>query len=294
MAARIYVGTCSWSEKSLIGSFYPEGIRPEEMISFYATRFPAVEVDSTFYHMPTSYSTKAWAKRTPPSFKFNYKAFGPMTTHTGEYNGERVRRATEDMLHEFEDALSPLAAEDRIGYVLFQFPKWFFPSEENLDYIAWCAENMPNSLIAIEFRNGYWFKNEERTRQTVEFLSGIGAVYVNVDEPQVDIKSSVPPIDLITASDMSVFRLHGRKAEMWDVRGAKVEERFDYDYSDEELSREIAPRVSDVASQPVKEVHVMFNNIHHGYGPSNALRLMSLLRQLELPLVTPEESLAAG
>jgi uncharacterized protein YecE (DUF72 family) len=213
-----------------------------------------------------------------------------MTTHSGEYNGQKIRRATEDMLHEFEDALSPLAAEDRVGYILFQFPKWFFPSEENKDYIAWCVENMQNSLIAVEFRNGYWFRDDERTRETIEFLSGIGAIYVNVDEPQIDIKSSVPPLDLITSSDMSVFRLHGRKKAMWDVRGATVEERFDYNYSTEELEEEIAPRVQNVAEQPIKEVYVMFNNIHHGYGPSNAASLMEILRQLNLPVATPERT----
>lgn len=290
MTPGIYVGTCSWSEKSLVGTFYPEDIAPTDMISFYATRFPAVEVDSTFYHMPSYYNARAWANRTPPGFKFNYKAFGPMTTHSGEYDGQKVRRATEDMLHEFEDALAPLASEGRIGYVLFQFPKWFFPSSENKDYIAWCVENMPNSIVAVEFRNGYWFKDEERTRETVEFLSGIGAVYVNVDEPQVDIKSSVPPIDLVTASDMSVFRLHGRKTEMWDVRGATVEERFDYDYSDEELEEEIAPRVKQVAQQPVQEVYVMFNNVHHGYGPKDASKLLDILKRLQLPVVTAEEA----
>ncbi|MBI2843784.1 MAG: DUF72 domain-containing protein [Armatimonadetes bacterium] len=288
--ARIYVGTCSWAEKSLIGTFYPENIRPSDMISYYSAHFPVVEVDSTFYHMPSYRNAMLWAERTPPEFKFDYKAFGPMTTHSGEYNGEKLRRATEDMLHEFEDAVSPLAAEGRLGYILFQLPKWFFPSDKNKDYIAWCAEHMPNSLIAVEFRNGYWFKDDERTRETSDFLSGIGAVYVNVDEPQVDIKSSVPPIDLVTARDMSVFRLHGRKKETWDLRGATVEERFDYDYSSEELSDEIAPRVQHVASQPVQEIHVMFNNVHHGYGPSDASKLIEILKQLEMPLVEPQSA----
>ena len=289
MAARIYVGTCSWSEKSLIGTFYPPGIRSSDMISHYAARFPVVEVDSTFYHMPTESSARAWASRTPPGFKFDYKAFGPMTTHAAEYQGQKLKRATEDMLREFEDALAPLAEEGRLGYILFQFPRWFFPSQQNKDYIAWCVEHMPNSLVAVEFRNGYWFRDEERKRETAEFLSRIGAVYVNVDEPQVDIKYSVPPINLVTSSDMSVFRLHGRKKDMWDVRGAAVEERFDYDYSIEELSQEIAPRVQQVASEPVKEMHVMFNNVHHGYGPADAADLIEILKHLGLPVVTAED-----
>lgn len=283
--SKIYVGTCSWAEKSLIGTFYPKDIRPADMISYYAQHFPVVEVDSTFYHMPSLKNAQAWARRTPPEFKFHYKAFGPMTTHSGKYNGRKVRRATEDMLHEFEDAISPAAAEGRLGYVLFQFPKWFHPSEENRSYIAWCAENMPNCLIAVEFRNGFWFKDEKRTAETVDLLSGIGAVYVNVDEPQIDIKSSAPPINLVTAPDMSVFRLHGRKLETWDLRGATVEERFDYDYSSEELSKEIAPRVAEIAARPVREVHVMFNNIHHGYGVSDARNLIDILKQLDLPVV---------
>lgn len=106
----------------------------------------------------------------------------------------------------------------------------------------------------------------------------------------MDIRYSVPPIDLVTTPDTSVFRLHGRKKEMWDVRGATVQERFDYDYSGEELSGEIAPRVQHVASEPVKEVHVMFNTVHHGYGPADAANLIEILKQMELPVVTAEEA----
>jgi uncharacterized protein YecE (DUF72 family) len=229
MAANIYVGTCSWAEKSLVGEFYPESIRPADMISFYSRHFPVVEVDSSFYHMPSARNASLWAQRTPPEFKFDYKAFGPMTTHNGEYKGEQVKRASERMLKEFEDAMAPLAEQGRTGYVLFQFPKWFLPSDKNKDYITWCVENMPNSLLAIEFRNGYWLKDDKRTKETYDFLSGLGVVYVNVDEPQVDIKTSTPPIDLVTAKDMSVLRLHGRKLSAWDQHGATVEERFDYD-----------------------------------------------------------------
>lgn len=292
--AEIFVGTCSWAEKSLVGTFYPDNIRPADMISFYATQFPIVEVDSSFYHMPSARNASLWAKRTPPAFRFDYKAYGPMTTHNAEYRGENVKRATEDMLKEFEDAMAPLAELGRVGYVLFQFPKWFFPSQQNRDYIAWCVEHMPNSLIAVEFRNGYWFKDEEHTRLTKEFLAGIGTAYVNVDEPQVDIKSSAPPIDMVTNNDITVLRLHGRKKSAWDLRGATVEQRFDYDYAPDELASDIVPRIERLARENVREIHVMFNNIHHGYGPSNAKNLLDLLRQLDLPVVPAPEGVSAG
>jgi uncharacterized protein YecE (DUF72 family) len=285
---KVYVGTCSWTDKSLVGSFYPEDTEPSEMLDYYSRFFPAVEVDSTFYRMPNEYMASAWAKRTPPGFKFHIKAFGPMTTHAGEYEGEKVKRATEEMIQEFEDSLTPLGEAGKLGYILFQFPKWFFPSPENKDYIAWCAEHLQNSLIAVEFRNGYWFKNEERTSEILDFLAGHGIVYTCVDEPQIDIKSNAPLLDAVTDPEMAVMRLHGRKAETWNMRGVSVEERFDYDYTKDELSQEIAPRVLDL-SKKANETHVMFNNVHHAYGPSDARDLIDILQGLGVPVVTPQE-----
>jgi uncharacterized protein YecE (DUF72 family) len=108
-----------------------------------------------------------------------------------------------------------------------------------------------------------------------------------VDEPQVDIKSSAPMIDAVTAPEMAVLRLHGRKAETWDLRGVSVEERFDYDYSNEELKNDVAPRVRNLASK-VEEVHVMFNNVHHAYGPSDAKDLVTMLQDMNVPVALPE------
>lgn len=95
---------------------------------------------------------------------------------------------------------------------------------------------------------------------------------------------------MVTTREMSIFRLHGRKTETWDLRGATVEQRFEYNYTNEELTRDIVPRIQGLAEQPVAEVHVMFNNIHHGYGPSNAQNLVALLRQLDLGVVMPSET----
>jgi uncharacterized protein YecE (DUF72 family) len=284
---KVYVGTCSWTDKSLIGTFYPEDVKQQEMLEIYTHFFPTVEVDSTFYRMPSPFLAKSWVKRTAPGFKFHIKAFGPMTGHTNEYEGVKVRKANESMLEEFTEAIEPLAEAGKLGYVLLQFPRWFFPSPENKDYITWLAENMRDFVLAIEFRNGYWFKDEERTKETFDFLAGQGLVYTCVDEPQVDIKSSVPPIVAATTKDMAVLRLHGRKSETWDVPGISVDERFDYDYSKDELKDEIAPRVK-MLSDLADEVFVMFNNVHHAYGVTDARNLISILNELETPLEAPK------
>ncbi len=73
MTTKIYVGTCSWVEKSLVGSFHSKDIRPADMISFYSTQFPVVEVDSSFYHMPSARNASLWATRTPPEFRFDLR-----------------------------------------------------------------------------------------------------------------------------------------------------------------------------------------------------------------------------
>src|ERR1700676_989981 len=82
--SKILVGTPSWTDKSLIasGRFYPPKCNtPEERLRFYASQFPLVEVDSSYYAMPTAQVAQLWAERTPPGFTFNIKAFRLFTGH---------------------------------------------------------------------------------------------------------------------------------------------------------------------------------------------------------------------
>src|SRR5512140_3861953 len=80
----IRVGTASWTDKSLIdcGRFYPPGTTtPEDRLRFYASQFPFVEVDSSYYALPSARNAARWAERTPASFRFNVKAFRIFTGH---------------------------------------------------------------------------------------------------------------------------------------------------------------------------------------------------------------------
>jgi len=84
MAGRILIGTCSWTDKSLIdcGRFYPpETKTAEQRLRFYASRFPIVEVDSTFYGLPSEKNAGLWTERTPSDFTFDVKAFRLLTHH---------------------------------------------------------------------------------------------------------------------------------------------------------------------------------------------------------------------
>src|SRR6476469_2766040 len=82
--ANVRVGTCGWTEKGLIeaDSFYPQKkMTAQERLRYYAAHFPLVEVDSTFYSVPSEQNSHLWLERTPPQFKFNIKALGLFTQH---------------------------------------------------------------------------------------------------------------------------------------------------------------------------------------------------------------------
>ncbi len=85
--AEIRVGTCSWTDKTLLESktFYPPGLKTaEDRLKFYAQHFNTVEVDSTFYALPARRNAELWAERTPSDFIFHIKAFGLLTQHAVE------------------------------------------------------------------------------------------------------------------------------------------------------------------------------------------------------------------
>ena len=80
--SRIRVGTCSWTDKTMVEAWYPANVKSaEDRLRYYAERFDTVEVDSTYYGLPSERNAELWAERTPPGFVFHIKAFGMLTRH---------------------------------------------------------------------------------------------------------------------------------------------------------------------------------------------------------------------
>ena len=262
----ILVGTCSWSSSELVGPFYPEGIQSREMITFYARHFRLVEVDSTYYHMPSQANFKAWANRTPDEFIFDVKAYKELTKH------ERDKEPSAETFARFGGALEPMREAGKLGVILFQFPPWFRFSEENFEYIRECKEQLSGFRLAIEFRHGSWMSPRTQD-QTLRFLRQNDLAYVSVDEPQFP-GSFVPPIAAAT-SGIALVRFHGRNKDTWFKRGITVEERFNYLYKLEELA-EWVPRIKDLAAQ-TEQVHVLMNNCYHDYSVRSARDMAKLL-----------------
>ncbi len=297
MAGRILVGTCSWTDKSLIdsGRFYPpEAKTAEDRLRFYASRFPIVEVDSTFYGLPSERNAALWTERTASDFTFDIKAFRLLTQHptppqtlpkdvrqelpppTGDkmnlYYRDFPEALKNEVWHRFADALLPLDSAGKLGVVLFQFPPWFLPGRQSSEYIIEARERLPQYRIAVEFRNARWFTESNRER-TLDLLRGQHIPLVCVDEPQ-GLTSSVPPVTEATA-EIGLVRFHGRNTAMWEHKGATVAERFDYLYSEDELREWVAP-IQHLATQ-TQEVHVLMNNCVQDKAVVNADQLRTML-----------------
>src|SRR6185369_17757927 len=177
----------------------------------------------------------------------------------------------------FTSALAPLADAGLLGYVLFQFPKWFPRSRVSLAYLEHCAGRMPYQ-IAVEFRDPSWLAGE-RAGRTFEFLRARHLAYVTVDEPQ-GTAASVPPIAEATTDELAVVRFHGRNVDLWTKPNVSTVEKFGYLYSKDEL-REWRPPIAQLARK-ARSVHVLMNNCRGAYAVQNAKELATILADTPL------------
>ena len=290
----VKIGTCSWTDPTLLkAGWYPaEADSAEARLAHYASRFPVVEVDSTYYSLPSERNATLWAERTPPGFTFDVKAFSMMTGHgtalaklppilrdslpspaAGKagnlYLKDLPPEAQRWIWQAFDDALAPLAQAGKLGAILLQFPPWFAISRENKRYLEQCREMLPQRRLAVEFRQRSWLE-ERNAQETLTFLAQNDLSYVCVDEPQ-GFRSSIPPLTAVTNPALTVVRFHGRNRENWEARGISAAERFRYLYEEQELA-EWVPRIGEVSAQ-ASEAHVLFNNCYSDFGVRNAADL---------------------
>jgi uncharacterized protein YecE (DUF72 family) len=278
------------------GVFYPKGADgAEERLAFYAATFPIVEIDATYYALPSAKTAAAWVERTPPDFTFDAKAHALMTGQPTEtkrvpkdlreslpaelaskpriYAKELPPELRDEVWRRFRGGLEPLIASGQLGSVLLQFPKWFFPVGESRDVILDARDRLGDIRSAVEFRSETWFNDKNRDR-TLKFLTDNSIPLVLVDGPQ-GLKSSIPPLDVVTSPDLVVVRFHGRRTETWEATGIPVVERFRYLYSEAELA-EWVPRIRE-AAQEAREMHILMNNCYANYGSTNARELAAML-----------------
>jgi uncharacterized protein YecE (DUF72 family) len=288
----ILIGSASWTDKTLVacGRFYPKEARSAEArLRYYATQFPIVEVDSSYYGMPTPANAQLWAQRTPDDFVFNVKAFRLFTGHQtspavlhqdiqqalGRGHAETIyyKDVPEEILAElwrrFSEALEPLRQAGKLGAVHFQFAPWLLRNRDGHAHVQECVRRMEGFLLSLEFRNKTWFDGANGAK-TIAFERELGVVHTIVDGPQ-GFANSVPAVWEVTQPELALVRLHGRNRETWNTRSSASSGRFNYWYSKEELAA-LKPEILKIAGR-ARKVHVLFNTNYEDQGQVGA-RLM--------------------
>jgi uncharacterized protein YecE (DUF72 family) len=292
VAGRIYVGTSSWADPGFVADWYPKKMAARDRLEWYAERFEAVELNSSFYAVPEARTVERWAQITPDGFLFTVKLHRLLSRHTAEVaslppdlRGEaevdgrgRVRLdpgLEQALAGEVVDAVAPLAAAGKLAGFLLQLSPSFSPKAHELQELRPLVERLAPHVTAIELRNRNWVEGE-RAPETLEGISDLGAAWVGVDAPRAEHFTIMPPVDAVTDERLAYLRAHGRNADGY-LKGKTVAERFGWEYSDAELE-EIAGRATELA-ETAGIVNVAFNNNRGADAPTSARRMRELLGQ---------------
>ena len=236
--------------------FYPENIKPADMLSYYKEHFNTVEINTTYYGIPSPKTFDRMVESTPDNFEFIVKA-NRATTH-------ELRDS--EVYDSFSESLKPLIDAGKLSGILAQFPWRFRNTEQNRRYLSECADRYKDIPLFVEFRHNSWNRKE-----VFDFLRMKRLLFVSVDEPQIG--NMLSPI-AVSTGDRAYVRFHGRNEENW---WGESGDRYDYDYSEDELAEWIE-RVEEL-EKSVWKLYAFFNNCHQGHAVRNALMFRALLEK---------------
>lgn len=263
----IEIGLTGWFDHPLIAS------DRKRKLEDYASHFPFVEMDTSYYAIPSEKNIQNWMEKTPASFQFIPKAYRSMTLHQSV---KESNQSLEELFNLFKERFTPMLAAGKIKAFLFQFPPFFRYSEENLAYLKKVREWMGRWPIAIEFRHQSWY-SEEHKKTTLQFLANHSFIQVTIDQPQTP-SNSVPTILTATNKKLSLYRLHGRNYSGWlnaDNEKNWREHRTLHDYQEKELLE--IKKNSLILKEQTKELAVIFNNNSGAHAAKNAKELQEMM-----------------
>jgi uncharacterized protein YecE (DUF72 family) len=183
----IIVGTSSWADPGFVEHWYPKGLPSKERLPFYAERFEAVELNSSFYAIPAESTVEGWAKATPDGFRFDVKLHRLLSRHSSQLKelpadlrdevetNERGRvllhpALIEEMVRRTAEAFQPLAEAGKLGAYLLQLTPAFDPRRNELDELAPVLDGLAPTLVAVEFRRRSW-ASSKRFENVLDWLS---------------------------------------------------------------------------------------------------------------------------
>ncbi len=255
--AELLIGTSGYDYPEWRGILYPHDLPREEFLSFYAEHFNALEVNYTYYGMPTEYQLSAMHKRSRGRLQFSVKAHQSLT-HSITVSQWR------DAAKQFRAALNPLLNASVLSAVLLQFPQSFHYGLDERRYLDNLTGELCGLPLTVEFRHSSWQKD-----RVYEGLRERGITLCLSDLPALrNLPSFVP----VLTSGKTYLRFHGRNTETW--HGTNARDRYDYLYSEAELSR-YKPLLDSICRK-AELVQIFFNNHAKGHAVVNA-RMTKLL-----------------
>ena len=293
VASRIRVGTASWTDPEFIkAGWYPDEVKNDSAarLRYYADQFSMVEVNASFYALPTLGTVENWNERTPHGFRFHVKAHQIVSGHpcdpgrlppplrelpaTLDSRG-RIRRPSRELRDAVIDALleASSALGEKLGAILLQLPPFVIAGDAQRAEVARIIDRFAPARVAFEPRHRSWVERNQ-LRPTLDLLGERGAAWVAVDAPDIEAANALPTVLECTSPDLAYIRLHGRNKHTWKS-GRSVAEKYDYAYSDEELASWLDPAL-DLARQ-AQEVAVVFNNNAKDYVLRNAEQFRAIL-----------------
>jgi uncharacterized protein YecE (DUF72 family) len=234
------------------------------MLDHYSGFFDTVEINATYYRILHPRVMEHMVRKTPEDFRFFVKLHGSMT---------HSRDATDEQWNEYSRMLEPLHESGKLEGLLAQFPYSFRLERAGLDYLRSLSDRVagqcPETALAVEFRNSQWYSPPAE-----EALVSMEIAPVAVDLPDL---RNLPPGRLLPVgreSGPGYVRFHGRNARTWWKGGG---ERYDWDYSREELSGWL-PAIEELAGR-FPMVFLFFNNCHAGQAVRSSRLMMDLLQE---------------
>jgi uncharacterized protein YecE (DUF72 family) len=268
----IWIGTSGYSYTDWIGGLYPVGTRPGAMLGHYCRHFPLVELNFTFYRMPTAAMLQRLAMQTPQGFQFCVKL--PRTLS---------HEQQEKDIAPFREAVSILRDQKRVLSLLCQFPQVFHHGRSQSAWVETLSSAFRDASLAVEFRHRSW------KRPGIEkWCEEQNLDLVAVDVPDLP---GLYPRGWSRSSRNVYIRFHSRNAENWYQSD---KDRYDYFYSDAELQEWIA--AIQASERQTDRVLLLFNNCQRSQAAANAKRMRTLLAgQLsQMNVVEPFQEPASG
>ena len=247
----ISIGCAGWDYKDWIGPFYPKNLQKSDKLTYYSKFFQLVEINSTFYNLPSEKTVIRWGSCVGEKFRFSVKVWKKITHDLS--NPEIDASITT-----FFYRLAPL--ENKITTFLLQFPPWFKFSAKNFKYLRYLLNSIPEEhRYVIELRNSSWFKPDILSKISDGNRIVLGTTYIPDVSPHYAKNQDWYYIRMIGDRELTIFNRIQRKQEV--------------------ATKDLKEKVDTLKnSSNIHEIFIIVNNHFTGFAPEMVNNVNKLLK----------------